>query len=116
MVWSNSLAFGAFRNSTPFFTCIAPPTDEPAFTFADADADGAREAVFVNNEEVGLIDPRDPGAVNWRSSFNIGFPPAFRLLGISDMTNDGFEEFIAALPETRQVIVFSDNPATSIRR
>ncbi len=84
--------------------------------FADADADGFREATFANDVEVAIVDPRDPQVVNWRSSFNIGFPPELRLLGITDMTDDGFAEIVVVLPQERQVIVFSDNPATTARR
>jgi hypothetical protein len=84
--------------------------------FADPDANGTREAIFTSDNEVILIDPRDPKEVNWRSSFNIGFPPTLRLIGIADMTDDGFEEIVVFLPEERQVIVFSDNPATSLQR
>lgn len=84
--------------------------------FADADADGTREAVFATDSEVFLVDPRDTKAVDWSSNFNIGFPPTLRLIGITDMTDDGFEEIVVFLPEERQVIVFSDNPATSVRR
>ena len=85
--------------------------------FCDCDADGTREVVFATKNEVVLVDPRDTEAINWRSSFQIGLPPELRLVAITDMTNDGIEEIVVALPEARTVVVFADNPATtSIRR
>ena len=85
--------------------------------FCDCDADGTREVVFITKNEVVLVDPRDPGSINWRSSFQIGLPSELRLVAITDMTDDGFEEIVVALPEARTVIIFADNPATtSIRR
>lgn len=84
--------------------------------FCDCDADGTREVVFATDNEVFLVDPRDPQTINWRSSFNIGFPLELRMVGLTDMTSDGFEDIVVVLPQARQVIVFGDNPATSARR
>ena len=81
--------------------------------FCDCDADGAREVVFLTKNEVVLVDPRDPQAINWRSSFQIGLPPELRLVAITDMTDDGFEEIVVTVPEARTVLIFADNPATT---
>lgn len=84
--------------------------------FCDCDADGTREVVFITKNEVVLVDPRDPGSINWRSSFQIGLPPELRLVAITDMTDDGFEEIVATLPEARTVLIFADNPMTTSAR
>lgn len=85
--------------------------------FGDPDGDGFREAIFFNQHEVALIDPRAQQQVNWRSSFSdLGLPSDLRLLGVMDLTGDGIEEVVVALPQTRQVAVLGHDPTTVARR
>ena len=82
--------------------------------FADPDGDDAQEAVFVNQSEIALVE-LDDGAVGWSSTDALGTPPELRLLGLLDMTNDGFPEILVALPEARQVVIFSIDTAAARR-
>lgn len=85
--------------------------------FADADGDGVREALFFNDVEVALIDPRARQQVNWRSSYSsLGLPPDLRLLGAADLTGDGVEEIVIALPQARQVALLGAGSANAARR
>ncbi len=69
------------------------------FGFADIDADGEREAIFAGEQIVVVINPSD-------HSYLIEWKPV-GLLGLTDLTGDGYPELILSLPETQQVQVWS---------
>ena len=73
--------------------------------FADADADGTREALFFDPQDVILIDPRS-NTHNWALEPEQNELP-IRLMGASDVTEDGFEEVFVILRGTRQVQVWT---------
>ena len=68
--------------------------------FADIDADGKPEALFAGDQGVVLINPSNNSLV-WH------FGEHYALLGVTDMTGDGYPELILFLRETRQVQVWS---------
>ncbi len=69
------------------------------FGFADPDADGEPEAIFAGEQIVVVINPSD-------HSYLIEWKPV-GLLGLTDLTGDGYPELILSLPETQQVQVWS---------
>ncbi len=71
--------------------------------FADANADGKREAIFTTDTEVRAYD-LNPNEL----SYMMGWTYVVRFLGAADLTGDGFEELIIFLPDTRQVQVWTD--------
>ncbi len=68
------------------------------FGFADPDGDGEREAIFANGEDVVLINPSDN---------SLSFQTVGVLVGVTDLTDDGYEELIIFLPQIKQLLVWS---------
>lgn len=74
------------------------------YGFADPDGDGEREAIFASEQALLLVNPSD----NTLSfSWGVTDVSARELVGVADLTGDGFEEIILYLPDTRQVQVWS---------
>ena len=88
-------------------TTLGIPGTMDLWGFADADADGTREALFADPGDVVLIDPRS-NTRNWALNPEQNTLP-IRLMGASDVTEDGFEEVFIALRGTRQVQVWTAN-------
>ena len=79
------------------------------FGFADPDADGEPEAIFVSEQDAVLINPSD-NSLEWscgNTLIQMGADPNCVLVGVTDMTDDGYVELILYLPETKQVQVWS---------
>ena len=88
-------------------TTLGIPGTMDLWGFADADADGTREAVFASPNDVVLIDPRS-NTHNWALQPEQNTLP-IDLMGASDVTEDGFEELFVTLRGTRQVQVWTAN-------
>jgi len=74
------------------------------FGFADPDGDGEREAIFAGEQTVRLINPGD----NTLSfSFGATQTGTMALVGVIDLTGDGYEEIIVYLRDTKQIQVWS---------
>ncbi len=76
--------------------------------FADPDADGEPEAIFVSEQDAVLINPGD-NSLEWscgNALIQMGADPNCVLVGVTDMTDDGYPELFLFLPETRQVQVW----------
>ena len=69
--------------------------------FTDALGGPVRQGVFVGNLSY-LIDPRD-NAVSWAD--DNGVPAVME--GVLDLTEDGFDDLVFFLPDTKQVRVWS---------
>lgn len=64
-------------------------TDFNLFGFADPDADGKPEAIFVSEQDVVLINPSDNSL-----SFSISVGLPLKMAGVTDLTGDGHPELI----------------------
>ena len=70
--------------------------------FADADGDNTREAFFADNEIVVIVNPGD----NSQERIIDNQAGKIRVIGLEDLTDDGFEDIIIALLDARQVQVW----------
>ena len=79
------------------------------FGFADIDADGKREAVFTTTyppNSVVLINTSD-NSMEWSCASNLSqfwFDPNCVLVGVTDMTGDGYPELIIDVTEPIRVV------------
>ncbi len=77
--------------------------------FVDPQGDSVKDALFVSEQDVVLINPTNNSLV-WRwgqSLINMGADANGVLVGVTDMTGDGYVEIIIYLPVTRQVELWS---------
>ncbi len=77
------------------------------FGFADPFGSGVRHALFHNEQDVRFFSPNNTELIvkwSWRETQSGG---NVRLISVTDLTGDEFEEIIIFLPQTKQVQVWS---------
>ena len=88
------------------FTDITMSLGLGFYGFADPFGSGQPHAIFTGGPDIRLYDPTD-NSLGWALSVEIPSEFPVRLLAVTDFTNDGFDDLIIYLTETRQILVLT---------
>ena len=88
------------------FTDITMSLGLGFYGFADPFGSNQPHAIFTGGPDIRLYDPTD-NSLGWALSVEIPSEFPVRLLAVTDFTNDGFDDLIIYLTETRQILVLT---------
>lgn len=78
--------------------------------FGDVDGDAVRELIVHDRERVYAIDPRAPGRLNWTSPPPEAGAGPLRLIDVTDVSGDGYQEVEWTYQSDRRLHVASHRP------